>query len=204
MHDEHSAAASDPLAAVEDHMVDTLGETSGRASVTFLGTERIEVLRFGPGSPTGTDPELVRYGTLGLSRNPMSDPTAALADPVRGPRAELLLSLRGGRDEVLRPLAVLAASPEVEGVVIAPGASLDVGDPLWSQARFSAVLVGEPGGLVPDLPLPEPAEPVRFLPLFPMTANEAAYKRVHGPETLQDLWLERETDVRDPNRGSAV
>jgi hypothetical protein len=185
----------DPVPAVEAHLVAAFGEPSGRASVTFVGTDRIEVLRFGP-----DDAGVVRYATLGMSRAPMTDPAAALADPVRGPRAELVLSVRGAQDSVLRSLAVLAASPQVEGVVVAPGASLDVGGPLWEGAVFTAVLVAEPGGLLADLALPDPAEPVRFLPLLPMTNAEAAWKRVHGAEALQELWLKHGTDLRDPRR----
>lgn len=102
---------------------------------------------------------------------------------------------------MLRPLAVLAASPQVEGVIVAPGNSLDVGEPLWPGAPFSAVLVAEGGGLVEDLDLDEPLDPVRFFPLLPMTANEAAWKRVHGAAALQERWLARGTDLRDPLRG---
>ncbi|MFC1412738.1 suppressor of fused domain protein [Streptacidiphilus sp. N1-12] len=182
------------LAAVEARLISTFGEPGARASVTFLGTDRIEVLRF-----IGDD-GLVRYATLGMSAAPMGDPTSVVADPVRGPRAELLLTVRGGRDEVLRPLATLAASPQVEGLVVAPGASLDLGGPLWDGAPFTAFLVAEPGGLVEDLELPEPADPVRFLPLLPMTPNEAAHKRVHGAAELQERWLRHGTDLRDPGR----
>lgn len=196
------------LAAVEDRLLAALGEPTGRAAVTFLGTDRIEVLRFGPGAGTGAvtgtaDPALVRYATLGMSAAPMADPLSPVADPERGPRAELVLSVRGGRDGVLRALATLAASPQVEGVVVAPGGSLDLGGPLWEGAPFHSVLVAEPGGLVADLPLPEPAEPVRFLPLLPMTPNEAAWKRVHGAAALQERWLRQGTDLRDPQRRSA-
>ena len=101
---------------------------------------------------------------------------------------------------MLRPLAVLAASPQVEGVIVAPGSSLDVGEPLWPGAPFTSVLVGEPGGLVEDLELDGPLEPVRFLPVLPMTPNEAAWKRVHGAEALQERWLRSGTDLRDPLR----
>jgi hypothetical protein len=66
------------------------------------------------------------------------------------------------------------------------------------------VLVGEPGGLVPDLPVGEGRESVRFLPLLPMTPNEAAFKRVHGGEALQEAWLRSGTDLRDPRRPEAV
>lgn len=220
--------APDVTELVEARLRSALGEPDARASVTFLGTERIEVLRFlpggpaGPGGPGGPDSGegVVRYVTLGMSAVPMTDPAAALADPERGPRAELLLSVRpsaGSRadgsgagkppvetavqtDRVLRPLAVLAASPQVEGVVVAPGASLDVGEPLWPGAPFTSVLVAEPGGLVEDLELDPPRDPVRFLPLLPMTPNEAAWKRVHGAEALQERWLRHGTDLRDPVR----
>ncbi|MER5973949.1 suppressor of fused domain protein [Streptomyces sp. NPDC002055] len=189
---------SDVLEQVEARLRSALGAPDARAAVTFLGTDRIEVLRFADG-------DVVRYATLGMSAQPMTDPTAALADPVRGPRAELLISVRTGRadtDKVLRPLAVLAASPQVEGVVVAPGASLDVGEPLWPEAPFSSVLVAESGGLVENLELDEPLEPVRFLPLLPMTANEAAWKRVHGAGALEKRWLTHGTDLRDPQRRS--
>ncbi|MGW6275278.1 MULTISPECIES: suppressor of fused domain protein [unclassified Streptomyces] len=189
---------ADVLALVEARLRTGLGEPDARAAVTFLGTDRVEVLRF-------TDGDVVRYATLGMSAQPMADPTAALADPVKGPRAELILSVRGGEadtDKVLRPLAVLAASPQVEGLIVAPGASLDVGEPLWPGAQFTSVLVAEPGGLVEDLELDEPMEPVRFLPLLPMTPNEGAWKRVHGAQALQERWLNSGTDLRDPLRKS--
>ncbi|MGC4944676.1 suppressor of fused domain protein [Streptomyces sp. DT224] len=188
------------LALVEARLRTALGEPDARAAVTFLGTDRIEVLRF-------IDGDIVRYATLGMSAQPMSDPTAVVADPLKGPRAELVLSVRGGladTDQVLRKLAVLAASPQVEGLVVAPGASLDVGEPLWPGAPFTSVLVAEGGGLVEDLELDEPLEPVRFLPLLPMTSNEAAWKRVRGAQELQEKWLSQGTDLRDPLRRSVT
>jgi hypothetical protein len=209
------------LALVEARYRTALGEPDARAAVTFLGTDRIEVLRF-VDSRNGTD--LVRYATLGMSGQPMADPSESLADPAGasparpsmsrfaapqpfGPRAELILSVRAGladTDQVLRRLAVLAASPQVEGVVVAPGSSLDIGEPLWPAAPFSSVLVGEPGGLVADLELEEPMEPVRFLPLLPMTPNEAAWKRVRGATELTERWLAYGTDLRDPLRRSVA
>lgn len=194
----------DVLALVEARLLGALGEPDARASVTFLGTDRIEVLRF---QDRDGGKDIVRYATLGMSAHPMADPTATLADPVKGPRAELVLTVRSGladTDKALRPLAVLAASPQVEGVVVAPGASLDVGDPLWPSAPFSSVLVAEPGGLVEDLELDGPMDPVRFLPLLPMTPNEAAWKRVHGAAELQERWLAHGTDLRDPLRRSVT
>jgi hypothetical protein len=176
------------------------------ASVTFLGTEPLEVLRFGPDSAG-----VIRYATVGVSRRAMHSPTAAVTDPLRGPRSELVLSLRPGRDDVLRPLAVLAASPDVDGVVLAAGVTLDLQTPLWPGAGVSAVLLGEPGGLVPDLDLviagalpagidADGIEPVRFHPVLPMTGGEAALCRAKGAAHVQRLWLEAGTDLRDPDR----
>lgn len=187
------------LRQVDAHLLSALGQDSGRAGVSFLGAERIDVLRFGPDQDG-----VVRYATLGMSRAPMGDPGAelVLAD---GPRAELLLSVRDRHDSVLRRLAVLAASPALEGVVLAAGAGLDLGEPLWDGSPFTAVLLGEPGGLVPDLALAgdrglDGREPVRFLPVLPMTPNEAAWKRVHGAAALEQRWLAAVTDLRDPRR----
>ena len=85
----------------------------------------------------------MRYATLGMAAEPSA----------RGP-AELVLTLRAGRaatDGVLRPLAVLAASPQVEGAVVAPGASFDLGDG-WSVERLDAIekmeLRIKPGGVL--------------------------------------------------------
>ncbi|MCW2621638.1 MAG: Suppressor of fused domain protein [Frankiales bacterium] len=186
------------LLLVEAHLLSAFGQDSGRASVSFLGSDPVDVLRFGP-DPDG----LVRYATLGMSRHPMGDPGAELV-AAHGPRAELVLTVRDLHDTVLRRLAVLASSPAVEGVVVAAGAGLDVGEPLWDGAAFTAVLVGEPGGLVPDLELDEGEEPVRFLPVLPMTPSEAAWKRVHGAGALQELWLSQGTDLRDPLRPQAA
>lgn len=179
---------------MEAHLRDAFGADSGRASVTFLGTERIDVLRFGP-----DDAGIVRYATVGMSRSPMTDPLAPVVDPETGPRAELFLSLRGGRDGVARALAVLAAAPAVEGLVVAAGASLDLGEPLWPGAGFTSVLVGEPAGLVADLDTGSVA-PVQFFPVLPMTPAEAAWKRVHGSAAIEQRWLEHRVDVRDPDR----
>ena len=109
--------------------------------MTFLGTEPIEVLRFG--EPDGT----VHYVSLGCSRHPMVDPTEILADPLRGPRAEVVLRLRdpGPVTGIARSLAILAAAPAVEGVVLAADALIDLGSPLWAGRGAGAVHRGAVG-----------------------------------------------------------
>ncbi|MCZ4516458.1 suppressor of fused domain protein, partial [Streptomyces sp. ActVer] len=81
---------ADVLPLVEARLRTALGEPDARAAVTFLGTDRIEVLRFSDGTAGEADQGIVRYATLGMSAQPMADPTAVVADPVAGPRAELV------------------------------------------------------------------------------------------------------------------
>lgn len=174
------------LGRVEAHVAGVLGEALARASVTFLGTDRVEVLRHDTG-------DAVHYVTLGMSRAPLPDPSSEVVR-TEGPRAELVLTLRSPRDGVLRALAATAMSPFVENAVVAAGASFDLGEPLWPGARFTALLVGEPGAPVGDL------GDVRFYPVVPMTSNEAAFKRVRGAAALEERWLSAGADPRDPER----
>jgi hypothetical protein len=153
----------DVLVTVEAHLVSALGLDTGRATVSFVGVDRIDVLRFGPDSGGG-----ITYATLGMSRRPMVDPAVVAPEVTEGPRAELLLRTDEPRDTVLRALAVLAATPAVEGLVVRPGATIRLGEPLWEGADATAVVVGEPVD-VPDLDLGADRGVVRFLPLEPVT-----------------------------------
>lgn len=165
------------------------------ASVTFLGVERIEVLRFGP-DRNG----VIHYVSVGCSRHPMGDPTQIAADPLHGPRAEVVVSLR---DSALtaglsRAIALLAATPAVDGVVLQPDALIDLGATLWDGAKVSAVVLGV--GAIPDLVLDPPREPVQFLSATPISANEAAWMRLKGIDELRRTWEQDGVDVRDPAR----
>lgn len=171
------------------------------ASVTFLGTETIEVLRF-------REPDAaVYYVTLGCSRHPMTEPTLEIADPLRGPRAEIVLQLRdpGPISGIARSLAILAAAPAVDGVVLSADALVDLGSPLWasptSRVPFTAVLLGR--SEIGDLPLAPPRDPVQFLSATPITATEAAWVRLKGAEAMRQAWDNDGVDVLDPNRPAA-
>jgi Suppressor of fused protein (SUFU) len=169
------------------------------ASVTFLGAEPIEVLRFQPGADGA-----VHYVSLGCSRHPMVDPAALSADSLRGPRAEVVLRLRdlGPASGLVRSIAVVAATPRVDGVVLMPNALIDLGTPLWARpsgrAPFTAVLLGRSG--IADLPLCPPCDPVRFLSATPITATEAAWVRLKGADAMRDAWQSERVDVLDANR----
>ncbi|MEO8815383.1 MAG: suppressor of fused domain protein [Mycobacterium sp.] len=169
------------------------------ARVTFLGAEPVEVLRFGPGTN-----RMMHYVSVGCARHPMGDPSQILADPVHGPRAEIVLSLRvsGSDTGLARSLAALAAAPSVEGVVLVADALMDLGQSLWSRQSgavpFSAVLLGESD--IADAPLNEPCEPVRFFSATPITATEAAWVRLKGAEAMREAWKADGVDVFDPDR----
>lgn len=170
------------------------------ASVTFLGTEPIEVLRFRRGPD-------VHYVSLGCSRHPMTDPTDLVTDPLRGPRAEVVLTLHdpGPVTGIARSVAIVAATPAVEGVVLVADALIDLGSPLWARpsARvpFTAVLLGHSD--IDDLPLDPPLEPVVFLSATPITATEAAWVRLKGAEAMRQAWHNDGVDVLDPKRPAA-
>ena len=196
-----------PLAAVRAHLrshfagagADSEPDT---ASVTFLGAEPIEVLRFS----SGVD-GVVHFVSVGCSRHPMTDPADIEADPLRGPRAEVVLRLRdpGPITGVPRSLAVLAATPAVEGVVLTADALIDLGGPLWSgrtgPAPFTAVLLSPSD--IPDLPLQPPQDPVRFLSATPITATEAAWVRLKGADAMRQAWQADGVDVLNPTRPAA-
>lgn len=168
------------------------------ASVTFLGVERIDVLRFAPVDG------VLHYVSLGCARHPMSDPAAAATDPLRGPRAEVVVRLRDSvpTPGLARTVAVLAATPAVDGVVLMADALIDLGAPLWERPPglppFSAVLL-EPADIAP-VALAGPRDPVTFLTAVPITANEAAWVRLKGAAALREAWQQAGIDVTDPQR----
>jgi hypothetical protein len=169
------------------------------ASVTFLGVERIEVLRFGPDAGGR-----LHHVSLGCARHPMADPAALAVDSLRGPRAEVVITLRDSAPTpgLARTVAVLAATPAVDGVVLVPDALIDLGTPLWERPAglppFSAVLLGPSD--IGELELEPPREPVQFLAATPITANEAAWVRLKGVDALREAWRQDGIDVTDPQR----
>ena len=132
------------------------------ASVTFLGVPPIDVLRFGPDSAG-----LNHYVSVGGSRHGEGSPT------------EVVVSLRRASigAGLARSVAVLAAAPAVEGLIPVPGALVDLGQPTWKAAPFTAFLLA-------DSEI-EPVKGVQFLQAIPVTANEAAWVRLKGAEAMR-------------------
>ncbi|MBJ7338044.1 suppressor of fused domain protein [Mycolicibacterium sp.] len=167
------------------------------ASVTFLGADSIDVLRFGP-DVDGT----YHHVSLGCSRYPMLDPTAMIVDSVSGPRAEVVVSLLGSTPTGLaRSIAIVAAAPAVEGLVLAPDALVDLETPLWQGAPFTAMLLSASD--IDDVELPAPSDPVVLLSATPITPTEAAWVRLKGAEAMREAWRTDGVDVRDPRRPAA-
>jgi Suppressor of fused protein (SUFU) len=116
-----------------------------------------------------------------------------------GPRAEVTVSLRGSTPSGLfQSIAVVAAAPAVEGLVLVPDALIDLEAPLWVGAPFTAVVLGESG--IGDVELPQPLSPVTVLSATPITATEAAWVRLKGAEALREAWRTDGVDVLNPAR----
>jgi hypothetical protein len=132
----------------------------------------------------------------------MIDPGEFLNDPVRGPRAEVVVTLRGPSPTGLaRSVAVLAASPAVEGLILEADALIDLETPLWQGSPFTAFLLGRSD--IDDLVLSEPMAPVTFLAAVPITATEAAWVRLKGADAMRQAWVQDGVDPADPRRRAA-
>lgn len=191
---EGSGGQSSVLDTVRDHLLEHFGPDPQEASVTFLGASPVRILRF-----VDIESGVVRYVSLGCSADPMGDPSALVPDPT-APRAEICLVLRGGVDGLVRALAVLAAAPAVEGLILAEGALIDLGEPLWPGSSFTAVVLRAPE--IPDVELPGEAAPVRVFRAVPVTHTEAAWVRMKGAAELEDAWAEAGIDVTDAGRSA--
>ena len=202
---------SDVRATVRAHLVEHFGGSEpDTASVTFLGVEPIDILRFGPDGESG---DVYHHVSLGCSRHPMAEPTEFVADPSRGPRAEVVVSLRGVTPTGLsQSIAVVAAAPAVEGLVLVPDALIDLETPLWlesspsrsapapGRAPFTAMLLGP--SEIPDVTLPG-LDPVTIFAAVPITPTEAAWVRLKGADAMREAWRTDGVDVRDPRRRAA-
>ena len=126
----------------------------------------------------------------------MFDPTEMVTDALHGPRAEVVVALRGPSPTGLaRSVAVLAAAPAVEGLILEPDALVDLGSPLWDSAPFTAFLLGRSD--IDDVPLTAPLPPVTVLSATPITATEAAWVRLKGADAMREAWQQDGVDVLD-------
>jgi hypothetical protein len=200
-----STPVPDPLAVVEGAYRQHYETAPARASISFVGVESIEVLRYQESDdqePSGktrlaaSSPESVAtsYLTLGMSRHPMTESSATMVDASTAPRGELLLSVLGCPDDVWRRLAVLAAAPAVESAVYRVGMRVELGEPWCAGSRCTGAVVA-PGPLA-DIPVPG-LRPVTVFRLLPAVPVELAWARVQGSESLLERWRSAGTELRD-------
>jgi hypothetical protein len=188
----------DILQSVEAAYQQHLAGPPARASVSFLGVEPIEVLRYpvvGSGAPGAPSPST--YLTLGMSRHAMADPAATVIDEASAPRAELMLTVADPAGRAWRQLAVLAASPAVEGRVYRPGDRIGLGTPWSVDSRCTGAVVSS--SVIPPIETPGTAA-VAVLAITPATQTELAWSRVHGTDALLQRWADEHTDVTDLTR----
>jgi hypothetical protein len=165
-----------PLAAVEAVLTAHLGRSPARASMSFVGVDPVEVLRYETGAGIWT------FASLGMSRQPMIAPSAP-AVPGDGPRAELILRVRDPSDRdggVWRRVGLLAAAPAVEGVVYTSGMTIDLGEPLVTDSRCTGAVIAESS--IADV------------------TTAVAWSRVNGAAALRGRWHQRGTDLLDLHR----
>lgn len=179
------------LTAVEAAYLQHFEVAPDRASVSFLGVEPIEILRYADG---GID----HFLSLGMSRHAMVDPALAVIDS-ESPRGELMLSARTPPGDLWKSVAILAAAPAVEGVVYAVGNRIDLGQPLVAGSRCT-------GGILQRSAL-RPVNvaglsDVLVFQVLPATANELAWARIHGTDSLVARWKQAATELTDLMRES--
>lgn len=181
---------SELLGAVEAAYRQHFEVAPSRASISFLGVEQIEVLRYADG-------ERDHYLSLGMARYPMTDPSAMVVEEGVGPRAELLVTAVGPVEGLWRNLAILAAAPAVEGAVYTAGNRIDLGEPLCAGSRCTGAVIA--AGPLHPVPVMQVSD-VEILQLLPATSTELAWARIHGSDELQRLWREAGTDLIDLKR----
>jgi Suppressor of fused protein (SUFU) len=166
---------------VRAHLIAHFDREPDVASVTFVGLQPIDVLRFGPDGHG-----VIHYVSVGGSRHAQGAPTEVVVS-LRRP------SIGAG---LARTVAVLAAAPAVEGLMPTPDALVDLGQPAWPAAPFTAFLLGHS-----EI---ESHAGVQFLQATPVTANEAAWVRLKGADAMRRAWQEDGVDVLDPARRASA
>jgi hypothetical protein len=187
-------ALTEPLAIVDAALSEHFGQVPSRASVSYVGVDQIEVLRFEP------IPGERIYVSLGMARHPMTSAGESVVT-ADGPRAELMLHLSDPTDqfaEVWRRLALLAAAPAVEGVVYADGMTVDIGEPLLRGSNCTGAVVTQS----PLAAVTTEVGDIEVLQLTPATQNELAWSRVHGSAALRQRWADAQTELLDLGRRS--
>jgi hypothetical protein len=177
------------LDAVKEQYRRLWGEPSRTAQFRFSG-HKVEVLK----SNADTNPEQVNmYATVGASADV---PAGYPSDH----RVEFYVGLKPERDDVARPLAMLAFEAIVNRVEVGHGHSVTFSESLWSGTRMTGFLVLRPVvEVVPTLHLPDGVH-VEFLQAIPVFESEVSFKAERRAEGLLEHWKAAGLAFWDPDR----
>jgi hypothetical protein len=173
---------------LKEHYRRLWGEPSRTASFRMRG-HAIDVFKW----EAQKNPEQVNmYATIGTSAH-------GLPGQPSSHRVEFYAGLDPARDEIARPLALLALEPVINGMSLGHGQSVTYPDPLWKGTDMRSFLLLRPSELViPDLQLP--GLHVEFLQAVPLYSVELDYKARHRVEGLLRRWEASGVRFWNPDR----
>jgi hypothetical protein len=141
--------------------------------------------------PEATPEGVALYATIGASELPLVG-----HDPAH--RAEFFVGLLPAKDDIARPLAMLASHSAHEKTALDHGHTVIFLEPFWAGTSLRTFLVMRPvSEILPTLGLPGGVH-VEFLQAIPLFQSELAFKKANGAEALLRRWEESGVPFWDP------
>lgn len=155
-----------------------------------LGGHQIEVCKW---DAAANGEQVNIYATIGASRH-------QLPGHDRTHRLEFFLGLNPAKDEIAKPLAMLALEPVLHGTELGHGHSVAYPDALWPGTEMRSLLVLRPVmEIVPTLMTLDGLH-VEFMQVVPVFDSEVAFKSEHHAEGLLERWEAARIPFWNPNR----
>jgi len=115
-------------------------------------------------------------------------------------RLEFYVGLMPAKDEVAKPLAMLALDTMATKVELGHGHSVTFPEPLWKGTAMSGFLLLQPVvAVIPPLLLSDGIH-VEFLQAIPVFQSEVSFKAERGAEGLLERWKAAGLAFWDPRR----
>ena len=119
-----------------------------------------------------------------------------------GNGVEVLAGIAPACDEILEPMANVAASIVEAGNVATHGGTWDMGGPLWSGTELGFFLTLHQHPALP--PLVNSAGKVEFYTAIPIFEYEAKLAKSAGLSALKASWKSAKVSFWNPNRGPST
>lgn len=145
--------------------------------ITFVGAEPVTVMRL-------VDRQKLQVHFIARTLTDEQPKNEALIFTFRVDTGEDLA-------QVHHSLAILAASPQLEGLTFVHNAIVNLSASLWKESLFTSVLVCEKASN---------NEEITLYQLTPISELEAAFVRIHSAEELHNIWNNNKIDPYDPHR----